>query len=155
MKANHSFLLLFFITLFCACAPKNIYYSTFSTTAIAARGVGEYVLRVQGIGQTYQQAKEDAMRKAVYDVIFKNVSSSYGEHRMIQPVLSNPLTEQQHADFFGSFFSAGGDYLKFVHVHELRLEKDKFKPQARRGVIMNVVVNRAALAKYLADNQIF
>ncbi len=153
MKVNHSFLLLFFITLFCVCAPKNIYYSTFSTTAIAARGEGEYVLRVQGIGQTYQQAKEDAMRKAVRDIIFKHVYSSYGEHRMIQPVLSNPLTEQQHADFFGSFFSAGGDYLKFVH--ELRLEKDKFKPQARRGVIMNVVVNRAALAKYLADNQIF
>lgn len=153
MKVNHSFLLFFLITLFCACTPKNIYYSTFSTTAIANKGMGEYVLRVQGIGQTYQQAKEDAMRKAVYDIIFKNVSSSYGEHRMIHPVLSNPLKEQQHADFFGSFFSAGGDYLKFVH--ELRLEKDKFKPQARRGVIMNVVVNRAALAKYLADNQIF
>ena len=103
MKVNHSFLLFFLITLFCACTPKNIYYSTFSTTAIANKGMGEYVLRVQGIGQTYQQAKEDAMRKAVYDIIFKNVSSSYGEHRMIQPVLSNPLTEQQHADFFGSF----------------------------------------------------
>lgn len=153
MKVSHSFLLLFFITLFCACTPKNIYYSTFSTTAIANRGTGEYVLRVQGIGQTYQQSKDDAMRKAVYDVIFKNISSSYGEHRMIHPVLSNPLIEQQYADFFGSFFSVGGDYLKFVH--EVRLEKEKYKPQARYGIIMNVVVKRAALAKYLADNKIF
>ena len=115
--------------------------------------MGKYVLRVQGIGQTYYQAKEDAMRKAVYDVIFKNVSSSYGEHKMIHPIISNPLIEQQYSDFFDAFFSTGGDYLKFVH--RLRLEKDKFKPQARRGVIMNVMVDRAALAKYLKENQIF
>lgn len=153
MKVKDILFLILFVVFFNACAPKNIYYSTFSTTAIANRGMGKYVLRVQGIGQTYHQAKVDAVRKAVYDVVFKIINSSYGEHKMIHPIISNPLIEQQYSDFFDAFFSTGGDYLKFAY--ELRLEKDKFKPQARRGVIMNVMVDRVALAKYLKENQIF
>lgn len=137
-----------FLLTFVSCKTNDsLVYATIETKAIATEMDGSYVLRVQGNGTTREMARGNAIRQAVHDVIFKNIYKTYDDHKMIYALISEPTMEQTYEDFFNRFFSSNGEYLKYVDT--TRKAKLKFESYTNRTIIMNVVVNRAALKQML------
>jgi hypothetical protein len=135
------------LALFACRTNQTLSYSSIETTAIAAEMEGSYVIRVQGKGSTREMAYENARRQAVHDVIFKSVHTSYGDHRMIHPLINDPMVEQKEEAFFNSFFSDKGGYQNFVE--QTKENKIKNSNENTNSVILNVVVHRDKLKEFL------
>ncbi len=131
---------------------ESLVYATIETKAIASEMDGSYVLRVQGKGTTATMAKENAIKNAVHDAIFKNIYKTYDNHNMIYALVNDPSTEQVYKDFFQNFFASNGEYLKYVDT----TKKDRldFNSHNSNTVILNVVVKRSELERMLHINNI-
>lgn len=127
-------------------------YSSFEPRALAVEAGEIYVLRVQGKGQTREDAVSNALMLAVKDVIFKNIHVTYGDHKTLLALINNPAMEEKHSDFFQEFFAKSGTYLHFVTP--IQTDREYFSSSTSQAVLLNVKVNRLALKKYLEERGI-
>lgn len=126
---------------------KSMYqnYSTVTTTIIAPEGSGDYVLRVQGRGVTQAKALENARRQAVHDVLFSNLYTTYGDHKMIKAIFNDPSAEEKYDVFFNKFFES--KWKKFAK--ETAGDKDEQYNDKTKTVVVNVLVKRVQLREYV------
>ena len=147
-------LAILFISIISGCKSYNdpIIYSAYEPRAVAAETDQTYILRVQGKGQTREDAINNALSQAIRDVIFKDIHVTYGDHKPLMRLINNPSEEANHSTFFSNFFSSAGNYLDFVTP--INKNQDFYSSGTTKTVIMNVRVERGALKAYLTENKI-
>lgn len=80
---------------------------------------GSYTVRSWGYGRYVKDAKEQAKKTAVYDIIFKGVSTGRDGCEQ-KPMLLEVNAETKYKDYFSHFFTDGGEYLKYVSMRDRR-----------------------------------
>lgn len=113
---------------------------------------GTQLIKVWGYGQKPQDAIDQAKKNAVHAVIFRGITA--GKPGCMQrPLATEAGTEQQHRNYFESFFEPGGKYLNFVAIsNDGSISGDdrlKVGKQYKIGII--VTVNHASLRKELEN----
>jgi len=111
---------------------------------------GTQLLKVWGYAKKPSEAVELAKRNAVYAVMFKGILSGK-PGCMVRPLITEAGSEQQHQDYFNTFFKKGGKYLEFVSVSSDGSidPKDRLKVGSRYKIGVVVSVSHATLRKEL------
>ncbi|WP_297909697.1 hypothetical protein [uncultured Parabacteroides sp.] len=112
----------------CSCRvnkPSDLgaFYS-FETECIGTEYDGSLTLRVWGGGNSKSDALNQAMKKAVHDVIFKGIVRGVNDYNM-RPLVLEANGAEKYQDYFNRFFADKGDYTYFVNL------KDE-KPNSRQ-----------------------
>ena len=87
---------------------------------------GSQTLRVLGYGRNKKDAKEQAMKNAVWAVIFDGIREGSQGCNM-RPLITEISARDRHEDYFNKFFSDGGDYKKFVTSSDTKKNSAKKK----------------------------
>nr|WP_321407210.1 hypothetical protein [uncultured Carboxylicivirga sp.] len=77
---------------------------------------GSKVVKVWSYSKKPQIAIEQAKKNAVHGIIFKGYAGSKDGCTPQKPLARNSNVEMEKAEYFKTFFSEGGRYLKFVSV---------------------------------------
>lgn len=99
---------------------------------------GSYTVRAWGYGRYVNDAKEQAKKTAVYDLLFKGVSYGRGGCES-KPMLMEVNAETKYKDYFDRFFTDGGEYLKYISMQDRRPGSWQHSRQ-KGGITCNLVV---------------
>ena len=92
-------------------------YYDFETTCIGTEYDGSLTLRAWGEGNSKQDALEQAMKRAVRDVIFRGITQGTSGENM-RPLIFEANAEQTYQDYFNRFFADGGEYSNYVNMKD-------------------------------------
>lgn len=129
-------------------------YYSFETEYIGTELDGSMTLRAWGEGNTKRDAVEQAMKQAVYDVVFKGIvkgtSGSDG-----RPLITEANAKDKYRNYFDKFFADKGDYRHYVNMKD---EKANSKQVFENGTVykygVTVRVLRSDLKARLMDDGI-
>lgn len=116
---------------------------------------GSITVRVTGSGRNRLDAKEQARKNAVYNVIFKGVKVEGKNSILSRPLIYEVNAEEKYADFLNRFFSDGGKYLEFTSMDDRRAlsnRKEKGGKQVEWSITLRVL--RPQLQSYLVEQQL-
>ena len=111
-------------------------------------------VRAWGLGPTTKDARLQARKQAVRDIIFKGVNIP-GNAILSKPLITENNAEQKYHSFFSAFFSDNGEWQLFVSAQDdmsNKSEKEKSTWQIKESV--TVRVNRDDLKNYLLEKGI-
>ncbi|MBU0764849.1 MAG: hypothetical protein KJ607_08445 [Bacteroidetes bacterium] len=110
--------------------------------AVATGGEGSYLIKVWSYSKKPEIAIEQAKKNAVHGVIFKGFAAIQGVPGQ-KPLAQDPNVEMEKAEFFDSFFSDGGKYMKFVSVSNdgavAAEDRMKIGKEYKVGVVVTVM----------------
>lgn len=116
---------------------------------------GSITVLVSGSGRYMADAKEQAKKNAVYNVIFKGVKTEDANSTVSKPLVYAVNPTEKYEDFINAFFADGGKYTDFVSMEDRRLTTAK---RQRKGAqvdwTLTVRVLRPELKQYLAEQNI-
>lgn len=132
--------------------------TVYAQTSIKCLGVeldGSQTLRVQGYGRNRSDAKEQAMKNAVWAVIFDGVKDGVAGCNT-RPLVTEVNAKERYEDYFNVFFADNGAYKEYVSLRDTKKRSGaKDKDKVGYAYIMTVRVLRAELkARLRADNVI-
>ena len=132
--------------------------AVYAQTSIKCLGVeldGSQTLRVQGYGRNRSDAKEQAMKNAVWAVIFDGVKDGVAGCNT-RPLVTEVNAKERYEDYFNVFFADNGAYKEYVSLRDTKKRSGaKDKDKVGYAYIMTVRVLRAELkARLRADNVI-
>ncbi|MBE6334707.1 MAG: hypothetical protein E7071_07805 [Bacteroidales bacterium] len=81
---------------------------------------GSLTVRVSGEGRNRADAREQAKKNAVYNVIFKGVKTENRNSQYSKPLILEVNAEEKYEDFTNQFFKDGGKYLEFTSMLDKR-----------------------------------
>ena len=142
--------------LLCGCGATKTttsYYSS-ETIDLNHEADGSVTVRAFGSGRNGQDAREQAWKNAVRDIIFKGVNIP-GNPYMSKPLVTEVNAQEKYEEFFNAFFADKGYYQAFVTTEDkkpLSTQKETNAIQQKRGVTVRVL--RSELKKYLTENGI-
>lgn len=116
---------------------------------------GSITVRVTGSGRNRLDAKEQARKNAVYNVIFKGVKIAGKNSTLSRPLIYEVNAEEKYEQFVNEFFADGGKYLKFTSMNDRRAlsnKKEKGGKQVEWSITLRVL--RPQLRQYLIDQNI-
>lgn len=110
------------------CMSQAIYTRP-SVKCIGVELDGSQTLRVLGYGKNRSDAKEQAMKNAVWAILFDGIRDGVAGCNM-RPLLTEVNAHERHEDYFNAFFSDDGEYKKYVTLkdtktHSANIMKDK------------------------------
>ena len=100
------------------------------TVCVSQELDGSITVRAWGSGSNKTDALEQARKQAVYDVIFKGITSG-AEGYMSRPILNEPNARQKYRDYFDIFFLDRGEYMKYVSGVDKRRKGNIKKDSSR------------------------
>ncbi|MCH5335249.1 MAG: hypothetical protein J1D86_05555 [Alistipes sp.] len=117
---------------------------------------GSITVRVSGSGRNRLDAKEQARKNAVYNVIFKGVKvEGHANSDISRPLVFEVNAEEKYADFMYEFFADGGKYLEFTSMDDRRwLSNSKTKGGKQVEWEITLRVLRPQLRRYLIEQGI-
>lgn len=132
--------------------------SIYSRSSIRCMGVeldGSQTLRVQGYGRNRSDAKEQAMKNAVWAVIFDGIRDGV-EGCNMRPLVTEVNAKERYEDYFNLFFSDNGAYKEYVSLRDTKKRSGgKSKDKLGYAYDLTIRVLRAQLkARLKADNVI-
>lgn len=132
--------------------------TVYAQASIKCLGVeldGSQTLRVQGYGRNRSDAKEQAMKNAVWAVIFDGVKDGVAGCNT-RPLVTEVNAKERYEDYFNVFFADNGAYKEYVSLRDTKKRSGaKDKDKVGYAYIMTVRVLRAELkARLRADNVI-
>ena len=132
--------------------------TVYAQASIKCLGVeldGSQTLRVQGYGRNRSDAKEQAMKNAVWAVIFDGVKDGVAGCNT-RPLVTEVNAKERYEDYFNVFFADNGAYKEYVSLRDTKKRSGaKDKDKIGYAYIMTVRVLRAELkARLRADNVI-
>ena len=150
--------------LFTMIAVLSMSYSEAQTQTVYARssirclGVeldGSQTLRVQGYGRNRSDAKEQAMKNAVWAVIFDGIRDGV-EGCNMRPLVTEVNARERYEDYFNLFFADNGEYKKYVSLRDTKKRSGgKSKDKLGYAYDLTIRVLRPELkARLKADNVI-
>ena len=136
-------------------AQTQAIYNRSSISCIGVELDGSQTLRVHGYGRNRADAKEQAMKKAVWAVIFDGIRDG-SQGCNIRPLVTEVNAKERYEDYFNIFFADGGEYKKYVSLRDTkRRSADRIKDKVGYSYEMTIRVLRAELKNRLkADNVI-
>jgi hypothetical protein len=144
------------LVLFAGCGAKRsqAYYDA-PSKVLSANFDGSYVIRVQVRSRDAVTAFDDALRKAVKEVIFDGVKSGNNGISDLQPLCFNPNAHEKYEDYWNAFFSDEGPWKQFANYQDRRAVTTRYERDGRQMVETGTVtVFRAALKKKLQEDGI-
>lgn len=116
---------------------------------------GSQTLRVVGYGRNRADAKEQAMKNAVWAVIFDGIREG-AEGCNMKPLVTEVNAKERYEDYFNIFFADNGEYKKYVSLRDTKHRSGgKVKNKLGYSYDLTVRVLRAELkARLKADNLI-
>ena len=124
-----------------ACASAQT-QPAFARTSIRCMGVeldGSQTLRVQGYGRNRFDAKEQAMKNAVRDVLFKGIRSGM-EGCDMRPMITEVNARERYAEYFNKFFADGGKYKNYVSLKDENTKKSRESVKSSLGTRWSITV---------------
>ncbi len=116
---------------------------------------GSQTLRVQGYGRNRSDAKEQAMKNAVWAVIFDGVRDGV-EGCNQRPLLTEVNAKERYEDYFNLFFADEGPYKEYVSLRDTKKRSGgRSKDKVGYAYELTIRVLRPQLkARLKADNLI-
>lgn len=84
-----------------------------ATVCVSQELDGSITVRAWGSGSTRTDAREQARKQAVYDVLFKGVTQG-ADGYISRPIVNEPNARQKYRDYFDIFFMDRGAYMNYV-----------------------------------------
>ena len=130
----------------------------YARSSIRCMGVeldGSQTLRVQGYGRNRSDAKEQAMKNAVWAVIFDGIRDGV-EGCNMRPLVTEVNAKERYEDYFNLFFADNGAYKEYVSLRDTKKRSGgKSKDELGYAYDLTIRVLRAQLkARLKADNVI-
>ena len=149
------FLALCLIATLYADAQSNELYSRTSIKCMGTELDGSQTLRVLGYGRNKNDAKEQAMKNAVYAVVFTVIHEGVAGCNL-RPLVTEVNARERYEEYFNIFFTDHGEYNKYVTLQDTkRRSADKSKDKLGYLYEMTVRVLRSELkARFKQDNVI-
>ncbi len=107
---------------------------------------GCYMIKVWVYSANKKVTPDELKKAAVHGTLFRGVSAS-GDCQSFKPLAGSALAEQQHADFFNSFFGNDKQYLSYVTLADTPYEYIKVSKKYKVGTI--AIISKDALRKDL------
>ncbi len=146
------FLALFFVVQ--AEAQTQTVYSRSSVKYIGTELDGSVTLRVQGYGRNKSDAKEQAMKNAVWAIIFDGVREGF-DSKNIRPLVTEVNARERYEDYFNIFFTDNGEYKKYISLRDTkRNSSNKTKDKIGYSYELTIRVLRAELKNRLKSDNI-
>jgi hypothetical protein len=145
--------------LLCACldiqAQTNTVYAKSSVRCLGVELDGSQTLRVLGYGRNRADAKEQAMKNAVWAVIFDGIKDGVQGCNM-RPLVTEVNARERYEDYFNLFFADNGPYKEYVSMKDTKLKSgNKDKDKVGYSYDLTVRVLRPQLkARLIEDNLI-
>ena len=116
---------------------------------------GSQTLRVLGYGRNRSDAKEQAMKNAVWAVIFDGIRDGV-EGCNMRPLVTEVNAKERYEDYFNLFFTDNGAYKEYVSLRDTKKRSGgKSKDKLGYDYDLTIRVLRAQLkARLKADNVI-
>ena len=135
--------------------PAQAIYDRSSIKCIGVELDGSQTLRVLGYGRNRADAKEQAMKNAVWAVIFDGIRDGSQGCNM-RPLVTEVNARERYEDYFNIFFADGGEYKKYVSLRDTkRSSATKAKDKVGYSYELTIRVLRSELKNRLkADNVI-
>ena len=149
------------LLLICAMSILNVNAQNnpvYARSYIKCMGVeldGSQTLRVQGYGINRSDAKEQAMKNAVWAVIFDGIRNG-AEGCNMRPLVTEVNAKERYEDYFNLFFADNGEYKKYVSLRDTKKRSGgRSKDKLGYAYDLTIRVLRAELkARLKADNLI-
>ena len=130
----------------------------YSHSSIRCMGVeldGSQTLRIQGYGRNRSDAKEQAMKNAVWAVIFDGIRDGV-EGCNMKPLVTEVNAKECYENYFNIFFADNGEYKKYVSLRDTKKRSGgRSKDKLGYAYDLTIRVLRAELkARLKADNVI-
>lgn len=134
-------------------AQTRTIYDSGSIKCLGTELDGSETLRVSGYGSNREDAKEQAMKNAVWTIVFDGVRDGVSGCNM-RPLVTEPNARERYEDYFNRFFSDNGEYKKYVSLRDTkRRSAGKNKDKIGYSYEMTIRVLRSELKSHLkADN---
>ncbi len=129
--------------------PTTLAYRSYDTECIHKDAGGNLTLRVWGEGHNSKDARNEAARKAVEEVIFSNLSGNKASN---MPIISSPTARQKNREYFNNFFSKK-TYKKYVKAEKPE-KKEYLNGNDRVVVPVIVTIDREGLIDRLKKDKI-
>ncbi len=138
-----------------ASASAQAVYDRSSIKCIGVELDGSQTLRVLGYGRNRSDAKEQAMKNAVWAVIFDGIREGVSGCNT-RPLVTEVNARERYEDYFNIFFADGGEYKKYVSLKDTKARSaGKKKDKVGYNYEMTIRVLRSELkARLKADNVI-
>ena len=130
-------------------------YARYSVRCMGVELDGSQTLRVQGYGRNRSDAKEQAMKNAVWAVIFDGIKDGV-EGCNMRPLITEVNAKERYEDYFNIFFADNGAYLEYVTLRDTkRRSGGRSKDKLGYAYDLTIRVLRPQLkARLKADNVI-
>lgn len=133
--------------------------TVYARSSIRCMGVeldGSQTLRVQGYGRNRADAKEQAMKNAVWAVIFDGIRDGADAGCNMRPLVTEVNARERYEDYFNIFFADNGAYTQYVSLRDTKKRSGgKVKDKLGYSYDLTIRVLRAELkARLKADNVI-
>ncbi|MBQ2993730.1 MAG: hypothetical protein IJE21_07520 [Alistipes sp.] len=117
---------------------------------------GSITVRITGEGRNRFDAKEQARKNAVYEVMFKGVQVENQRNTpLTRPLILEVNAEEKYAEWLSAFFADGGKYKDFVSMNDRKDHTNqKVKKDIQVGWSLTVRIKRAELKAYLEEEGI-
>ena len=141
------------LSLTCAEAQTQPVYARCSIRCLGVELDGSQTLRVQGYGRNRSDAKEQAMKNAVWAVIFDGIRDGV-EGCDTRPLVTKVNAKERYEDYFNLFFADNGEYKKYVSLRDTKKRSGgKSKDKLGYAYDLTIRVLRAELkARLKADS---
>lgn len=128
-------------------APSNVVY-------LNSELDGSITVRARGEGRNLSDAREQAAKNALYEVIFNGVVVP-GNPQLSEPLLTTPNAKERFEEFFNGFFADKGEYRSFISKADRRSSTDlEERGKLQITVTRTLRIQRAELRGYLREQGI-
>lgn len=96
--------------------------TVYDRSSISCMGIeldGSQTLRVLGYGRNRADAKEQAMKNAVYAVIFYGIRDGV-QGCNTRPLVTEVNARERYEEYFNIFFADDGEYKKYVSLRDTK-----------------------------------
>lgn len=135
-------------------AQTKALYDRSSIRCMGTELDGSQTLRVLGYGRNRADAKEQAMKNAVYAVVFDGIRDGV-QGCNLRPLVTEVNARERYEDYFNIFFSDKGEYLKYVSLKDTKKRSaDKSKDKLGYLYEMTIRVLRSELKSRLKQDNV-
>lgn len=144
---------LFAITLTCSAQSHKYLYRN-SVRCLGTELDGSETLRIVGYGRNRNDAKEQAMKNAVYAVLFEGIKDGNKGCNM-RPIIEETNAREKYQEYFDIFFTDGGEYLRYVSLRDTKKRSaNKDKTKIGYAYEMTIRVDRSGLRYRLLGDRV-
>ena len=138
--------------------PREMGAFEYKTTCVSNQN-GSLIVMAWGMGSTKKICEENALKKAISDVVFKGIKDG-NQACQSAPILGKVSAEKDYQDFFATFLSDNGKFREYAQIYDEPRSQNRSKKIRKLDRVENlalefqITVDRKGLAKLLSQESI-